>query len=70
MLFVMIYRCYVCPGPDYEGCDPVGSGDEPCHDSYYGCCPDGVTMATGPDGQGCQSEATTTPAPVARENEG
>lgn len=45
-------------GPNQEGCEEIeiSSGEgEPCDQSTYGCCPDGVTMATGPNEQGCYS---------------
>lgn len=31
-----------------------------CRDSYYGCCPDGITSADGPQGQGCPVDRAPT----------
>ena len=43
-------------GPNQEGCEEIeissGDGAE-CDQSTYGCCPDGVTAATGPSNRGC-----------------
>ena len=43
-------------GPNQEGCEEIeissGDGAE-CDQSTYGCCPDGVTAATGPNNRGC-----------------
>lgn len=55
-------------GPDNEGCfqcesddtDGSGSGSGPvecnsCDDTKYGCCPDNLRAAKGPDGEGCEA---------------
>lgn len=36
-----------------------GSGLGDCETSTYGCCPDGVTSASGPKGKGCTGTVTT-----------
>lgn len=50
-------------GPSQEGCEEVieiGSGyGAPCDQSDYGCCPDGVTPATGPGDAGCEDDTET-----------
>lgn len=47
--------CLYFAGPNLDGCDEIeiGSGDVPCDQSEYGCCPDGATAATGPRDAGC-----------------
>ncbi|XP_021389219.2 papilin isoform X1 [Lonchura striata] len=32
---------------------PAGTGSQDCHQSPHGCCPDGRTAASGPQGRGC-----------------
>ncbi|NXB42773.1 PPN protein, partial [Leucopsar rothschildi] len=32
---------------------PAGAGSQDCHQSPHGCCPDGHTPASGPQGRGC-----------------
>ena len=46
-------------GPNQEGCEEIeiSSGDgADCDQSTYGCCPDGVTIATGPNDEGCDGD--------------
>jgi papilin len=49
------------PDPYGENCpddeSPEGSGQiEACEQSMYGCCPDRVSFAKGPDGEGCSED--------------
>lgn len=37
---------------------------KPCIESYFGCCPDGISTATGPDGWGCPQVAAFTYQPT------
>ncbi|XP_060600702.1 bone morphogenetic protein 1-like [Ruditapes philippinarum] len=39
--------------PNQEGCDELEGSGIPCNDTGYGCCPDRVTAATGPNEEGC-----------------
>ena len=53
-------------GRNGEGCDDVdGSGDVDnfCEQSVYGCCPDNVTPAEGPNNKGCTKVTTPKPEP-------
>jgi len=36
-----------------------GSGSAECELSTFGCCPDGVTSSSGPDGEGCEDLTPT-----------
>ena len=61
---IAIYKCTCCfcVGPEYKGCEE-GSGEptEICQDSAYGCCPDKLTPATGPNEEGCNDISVVTP---------
>jgi len=57
-----------CTGPRNDGCpkhegDEIGSGDielEPgCSQTRFGCCPDFVSSASGPDFEGCAGPIKT-----------
>ena len=50
--------CFTCES-DMDGSGSgSGSGDgvcDSCDDTKFGCCPDGLRQAKGPDGEGCEA---------------
>lgn len=51
----------MCEAPEVEGSGSgsgMGSGEvecDSCDDTKFGCCPDNLRAAKGPDGEGCES---------------